>query len=184
MIFFSLLHILKDNHCDSPSLVFTTEKKRFNGEKHKLYVRIIRIYTYTLNVKYMLLLGEIWTCNWMLWWWVCIVFSFKAYLGFELDVHSWSQDARGLFLVMCNWVWVSFKDLFSVFILVQPLCTRLSSCLLFCFSQSLCVFLPLSLWTNCVNNLIWAAAQKQQKIEAKCFIATILSFVITGPGFQ
>lgn len=80
---------------------------------------------------------------------------------------------------MCNWV--SHKDLFFLFILSQPLCTPLSARLHFCFSQSLCVFLSLSLWTNCVNNLIWAAAQKQQKIEAKCFIATILSFVITGP---
>lgn len=85
------------------------------------------------------------------------------------------------FFVTCNWVQVSYKDLFFLFILVQALYTRLSLRLLFCFSQSLCVFISLSLWTNCVNNLIWAASQKQQKIEAKCFIATILSFVITGP---
>ena len=37
----------------------------------------------------------------------------------------------------------------------------------FVSSQSLRVVFPLSLWTNCVNNLIWAAAEKQQKIESK-----------------
>ena len=91
---------------------------------------------------------------------------------------------QGFFLMVCNWVQVSFKDLFFLFILMQPLCSLLSPGLLLCFSQSLWAFHSLSLWTNCVNNLIWAAAQKQRKIEAKCFIATISSFLITGPGFQ
>lgn len=59
MIFFLLLHILKTNYYDSPLLVFSTEKKRFYSEKNKLYVRLIRIYTYTSDVKYTLLLGEI-----------------------------------------------------------------------------------------------------------------------------
>lgn len=51
------------------------------------------------------------------------------------------------FVAMYNWVWVSFKDLFSVFILSQPLCTQLSSCLLFCFF-SVTPCLPLFVFVN------------------------------------
>lgn len=72
------------------------------------------------------------------------------------------------------------QGLFFLFILMQPLCTSLTPRQLFCSPQSLCVFSAFVFLNKLCKQLNLSISTKNsQKLRAKHFIVTILSFMIT-----
>lgn len=101
---------------------------------------------------------------------------------FGIGAESFSVNENACrFSEMCNWVQVSYNGLFSLFILrtTSLYCAPSPSPLL---SPSVTLCLPLFVFVNKLcKQLNLSSGTKTAENWAKRFIATILSFVITGP---